>query len=762
MSLINNANRTALQNIEDFCKRLFPQGKPVGKYWRIGSTRGEPGDSLGINRETGVWKDFAGGDKGGDLVALMASHHGISQREAATKIMDMYEPSNGHSLPPLNAKLTEPTAELFSHRELGNPSAKWTYKDTQGQPIGYALRYDSLNKKKEIRYLVPRRERWEFGAFKEPRPLFGQESLLGRPEAPVLVVEGEKTAEAAARAFPDYNVITWPGGCGSVSKADWGILNGRNVVAWPDADTAGRDAMAKIAEHLGHIDIVDTEELPEKWDLADSPPEGWSLQRVLDLIQRTHRVQKTSNRDVVEPQERGEFPADAFPKVIRDYADSVAKLRGVPVELPLLCCLAAVGGAMGKHWELHGAVNGQSNRGNIYLLLGLPSGTGKGIANVITRPIREYENSREGKWAQDERPSLEAKKNMAEKTLKGLLDNSNSALCDEQQLISARRRLSDCIKNLNRSSSLIIGNATTSGLARELTRVDNETLFICSAEGGEIVKVMLGLYRKGVSDFELWLNGYSGEGYKQTRANSPETLVLNDICLSSLVMLQPCVMEMLITNKDAKERGLLARILFATLEVSPAFEDDSAFEPDKDAESNWGNLITNILNRRFGSNGKSPLHITCSEEARRLFRDYHNHALRLIEGDFADSQSELLRWRENALRIAIIFAVAEDPDTKILSPEIAERAINVHRHIALGALNANLAEREKQLRARSEKLIEVLKSQGGARLASDLKTRNKFDLKELYQLQSHFPHLFKIEQTESGGRPGTRVSLRER
>ena len=57
--------------------------------------------------------------------------------------------------------------------------------------------------------------------------------------APVLVVEGEKTAEAAAVRFPDYVVATSPGGSGAAAKRT-GHLSGRDVVIWPDADEPGK------------------------------------------------------------------------------------------------------------------------------------------------------------------------------------------------------------------------------------------------------------------------------------------------------------------------------------------------------------------------------------------------------------------------------------------------------------------------------------------------------------------------------------------
>ena len=50
---------------------------------------------------------------------------------------------------------------------------------------------------------------------------------------------GEKAADAACKLFPDWVVVTSPGGCKAASKADWSPLQGRHVVVWPDNEEQG-------------------------------------------------------------------------------------------------------------------------------------------------------------------------------------------------------------------------------------------------------------------------------------------------------------------------------------------------------------------------------------------------------------------------------------------------------------------------------------------------------------------------------------------
>ena len=133
---------------------------------------------------------------------------------------------------------------------------------------------------KKIRPLWWDGSQWLWKAPPAPRPLYNLEALQQRPNAPVLIVEGEKTADAAAKLFPSAIAITWPSGCKAFTKADWSPIKGRRCTLWPDADAVGRDAMAKLAIHLlkagaAQVRIIQPPpDAPEGWDLADA---DWSI-----------------------------------------------------------------------------------------------------------------------------------------------------------------------------------------------------------------------------------------------------------------------------------------------------------------------------------------------------------------------------------------------------------------------------------------------------------------------------------------------------
>jgi len=171
-------------------------------------------------------------------------------------------------------------------------TARYTYKDAEENVLGYVIRLEDKQGNKITPTLTycqndKGEKQWRWQGFGNDRPLYGLDQLKQKPEASVLVVEGEKTAEAAKALFPDYAVVTWSGGCGSVHKSDWSVLKDRNVMIWPDNDQPGINAAAKIAEILNThgnkqiktIDLPST--LPHKWDLADQLPEGLDAKEIL-------------------------------------------------------------------------------------------------------------------------------------------------------------------------------------------------------------------------------------------------------------------------------------------------------------------------------------------------------------------------------------------------------------------------------------------------------------------------------------------------
>ncbi len=84
-------NQVARLRLGDLLAQLLPDGRLRGKEWvaRNPTRNDRKAGSFSINVETGQWSDFATGDKGGDVVSLIAYLTHSSQLEAAEKLCNL-------------------------------------------------------------------------------------------------------------------------------------------------------------------------------------------------------------------------------------------------------------------------------------------------------------------------------------------------------------------------------------------------------------------------------------------------------------------------------------------------------------------------------------------------------------------------------------------------------------------------------------------------------------------------------------------------
>jgi hypothetical protein len=91
--MTGNRNPIEFAAIADACRtnlggllaEWLPDGRAMGREWvALNPTRADrsPG-SFRINLDSGLWADFATGDKGGDAISLFAYLNGLQQGQAA-------------------------------------------------------------------------------------------------------------------------------------------------------------------------------------------------------------------------------------------------------------------------------------------------------------------------------------------------------------------------------------------------------------------------------------------------------------------------------------------------------------------------------------------------------------------------------------------------------------------------------------------------------------------------------------------------------
>ena len=281
--------------------------------WHAGDVDGDGKRSLNValtGDKAGSWFDHESGDRG-DLVGLAARKWRIQREQVGDELerrgylqpvarrRRRGDPARSHQrspapdsddpLPPDDAPL--PANKIVNPDGGGwlTPAHVWRYRLGDGRLAYCVLRYDLLGGGKEIRPVRWKGAGWVQGAYPAPRPLYRLPDLTARPDAPALVVEGEKTADRAASLFPDCAATTSAGGSKAARWAAWSALTGRDVLIIPDADSAGDGYAAdvvRLARGVGasSVRIAPAAEvarllgvagdLPAGWDVADAPADA--------------------------------------------------------------------------------------------------------------------------------------------------------------------------------------------------------------------------------------------------------------------------------------------------------------------------------------------------------------------------------------------------------------------------------------------------------------------------------------------------------
>lgn len=300
----------ALGAIDSVLAHWLPGGKREGhEYLPLNPKRSdsEPG-SFSINLRTGAWSDFATGDKGKDLVSLVAYLENETQGKAANRLAaflgiepeesnlpkratsDSKKPGNGKPLTdskesngaqnpggdddgwqcvmPVPDNAPKPPA---AHSKHGRPSKRYPYHDINGRVNFYHDRYDKpKGEKKQFSPLTLWQKgnifKWQLKAPSGLRPLYGLPELLQHPDAECWFVEGEKAAEALQKLLPDHPILCWQGGSQAVTKSNYSPLAGRDCIIFPDNDLAGKKAANDLMKQLTaagvrSVRVLDVEKL---------------------------------------------------------------------------------------------------------------------------------------------------------------------------------------------------------------------------------------------------------------------------------------------------------------------------------------------------------------------------------------------------------------------------------------------------------------------------------------------------------------------
>jgi hypothetical protein len=273
--------------------------------------------SFSINYRSGVWKDFATGDRGGDFIALFAFVRGCGQSDAARELAAKYGvpfvKPNGLAAPkPLNGGVTTEAPRVYNWGDGGPPQ--------RDEIRRHVYKRDNISVRIKTKQSGGSFTNW-YRIFRDGKPIGWQAKKPEDFEAVPYVTaaldpfdselrndhifwpEGEKDVDTLNKQ--NLPAFTFGGtGDGLPSNIDR-YLRGRHIVILADNDRPGREHAQKKAAYAHNagaasVRIVHFPELPPKNDVSDFIEHGGTTGQLNERVDATAIWSPTSKAETSE------------------------------------------------------------------------------------------------------------------------------------------------------------------------------------------------------------------------------------------------------------------------------------------------------------------------------------------------------------------------------------------------------------------------------------------------------------------------------
>lgn len=259
------------------------------------------------------------------------------------------------------------------------------------------------------------------------------------------------------------------------------------------------------------------------------------------------------------------WPDDALPPPIGGFVDAVAAALQVPRDLAGTVALGVMSACFArkvKAWPFGDYREPLS----VYAVAAADVGERKSATYAaMEAPVLIYQQERQEElkpqWSnyEAEYSVLQAQLGQAIGRSKGKSDSEGQA--DALDVVRDLRRKLDSLPRPPRAD-FITSDTTAEGLARLMSESGGHACLM-SPEGGGIFDQLVGRYDK-MPNLDVYLKGYDGERIAVTRSNREREYPA--IAMPALVMVvttQPATLQRLAARPELRERGLVARMIYA-------------------------------------------------------------------------------------------------------------------------------------------------------------------------------------------------------
>lgn len=526
-------------------------------------------------------------------------------------------------------------------------------------------------------------------------PLYRLPEVLAELAAPVVVVEGEKCADALAKLGA---VATTSGSCTSADAADWAPLRGRDVTIWPDADEPGRKYADAVAAKLRGVArsvvvvCVAALGLPDKGDCADwlqAHPDATAA----DIAALPTVAPRAPVAMAPEPLRRPTPPPEPYPMaelgpILRPACESLRRVIKAPDAVCAASLLAAA--SLATQGLANVEIDGRVHPLSLWLLTIAESGERKSAVD------------REAMRGKDEAErALEAAHVEAAEQFAAELEQWN-AQRDAAKGVARKKAkgegLAKSLRELGPAPAapllpfLTVQDFTAEGLAK-LLRDGRPSVGAFTDEGG-LVFGGHGMTQETVTRTAATLSKLWDSGDLDRVRAGDGAMKLHGRRLAMHLLVQPIIAERALSDAILSGQGFLARCLLAWPEGTAGTREYAAENLRNDeAMQQFTARTRDLLGRELplaaGSrNELAPRVLTLTPDAKAAWIEAYNVVERAEAPGktFEVCKTWASKTAEQVLRLAGVLTLVSEPDAQRIEAATIRSAVE----LALWHLNEAL------------------------------------------------------------------------
>ena len=333
---------------------------------------------------------------------------------------------------------------------------------------------------------------------------------------------------------------------------------------------------------------------------------------------------ESSSSDFIADED-SPFPLDILSPELKDLALHLSYVYQAPIDLVAPEILANISSSLAKGIRV---ISNHPNPayGGVFIFLGAKPGQNKSnVLQYLKKPFVEFQKD----VRKENRIKVETE------LIHEYTDNKGKAGGHDCKPTKA-----DIDKRIGKSSpTLMVEHYTQEGLATVLS-FNNEYVSITSGDASSFVDNLKGAKAKSVFQGELLLKGYSGDSYDSNKKIATDEH-LEEIRMSINLLGTTQTLNEFISDREIRNRGLLARFCFAQIHDPAPRMDNERRRVDEQITLNWSELIKLLLRKYWRVDEANTVEVSMDDDAINQWVAFKNE---IVDQQTMKGGISVMRW----------------------------------------------------------------------------------------------------------------------